>query len=152
MTRKRQKTVTKRQIQKILMESVFTPSERTPISVVVGMNDPRYCQLKVIELMHEINFITSFPTEREGEYNEKISQAITLLAVARAQRENMAVATVFENNAQITKNKATDEAKPKLVQIPCGQCNECIGGSPGKCCHIRKVEEGGNESIQPERQ
>jgi hypothetical protein len=76
--------VTKKQIHSLLLESVFTPSEKTPFSVVVQMDDPGYCELKATELIaeareaHKAGYVHS--------YHDKMQQATSLLALARAQR------------------------------------------------------------------
>lgn len=77
----RKKKVTKRQIQSLLSESAFSPSEKTPFSIVVQMEDPDYAELKAVELILEARAHTG-----SCYYNDRIQQAIGLLALARAQR------------------------------------------------------------------
>lgn len=54
------------------------------MSIVVGLQDPAYCESKAIELISEAKLLA-----REGlweQYFEKVSQAISLLALCKVQR------------------------------------------------------------------
>lgn len=85
----------KKSVREMLMESVFDPRDRSPLSIVVDMDDPGYAESKAIELISEAKQlareIESPPVDvanvglRE-QYNEKVAQAISLLALARVQR------------------------------------------------------------------
>lgn len=77
----RKKKITKRQIQSLLSESAFSPSEKTPFTIVVQMENPDYAELKAIELITEARLWPGGTI-----YHDKIQQAIALLALARAQR------------------------------------------------------------------
>ena len=48
MARKRQPSQT--QVRETLMQSVFNPREKSPMSIVVGIADPSYEETKAIEL------------------------------------------------------------------------------------------------------
>lgn len=61
------------------MESLFDPRTPGPMSIVVELNNPAYCEVKAIELIREAQ---SHPVD----YHEKVTQAISLLALARLQR------------------------------------------------------------------
>lgn len=65
-------------LRKLLTESLFDPKKKTPMSVVVSMDNPTYCEMKAIELLHEI-------TPQTAQANLK--QAISLLGLSRALRE-----------------------------------------------------------------
>lgn len=80
----RKQKVTKKAIHGILLESVFSPSEKTPFSAVVAMDDPNYAELKATELISEAR--ESFKAGSLRTYHDKIQQAVGLLALARAQR------------------------------------------------------------------
>lgn len=77
------------------MESVFDPRDRSPLSIVVEMDDPGYSESKAIELIAEAKQlqreIAAYPTDDsnkglQDQYDEKVAQAISLLALARVQR------------------------------------------------------------------
>ncbi len=78
-------------VKQTLSESAFDPRGKTPMSVVATMNNPGYSEMKAIELIHEATVI-GVEGEREGSkekmdlYHGKMSQAISLLALARLQR------------------------------------------------------------------
>jgi len=66
-------------IKKALAASVFDPRAKTPMAVIVDMEDPRYCELRAIELIRQAQNTPQF-------YQDTISQAIALLALAKVQR------------------------------------------------------------------
>jgi hypothetical protein len=85
---------TKTAIKNLLKQSEFDPREKNPVSVVVNLDAPDYSEMKAIELIHEARQIqiditkglkkdVRFNTE---EYHEKLTMAISLLALARSQR------------------------------------------------------------------
>jgi hypothetical protein len=78
------KRVTKKAIHGILLESVFNPSDNSPFSTVVAMDDPNYAELKATELISEAR--QSFKAGSLRTYHDKLQQAVGLLALARAQR------------------------------------------------------------------
>lgn len=65
-----------------LLESAFDPrAQGKPMSVVVSLNDPTYCETRAIELIHEAKI-----TPDLVQHNEKLTQAISLLALSKVQR------------------------------------------------------------------
>jgi hypothetical protein len=83
----------KKTIRELLVESVFDPREiNTPFSIVIGMQDPNYCESKAVEMIHEAKLaLIPFAGENTSEpvltnYHEKIAKAISLLALARSLR------------------------------------------------------------------
>ena len=80
----------------ILNESVFNPDIQGPLKIVFDVADPRYYELRALELIQEarqcINRIKMYNPdhivdpvrELEYTYHEKLKQAISLLAMARA--------------------------------------------------------------------
>lgn len=68
-----------------MLESLFDPRDSSPLSVVVEMNDPDYCESKAMELIREAKLTRKLPANRE-QADEKIAQAISLLALSRVQR------------------------------------------------------------------
>lgn len=80
----KKRKVNKRQIQGLLSESAFSPSEKNPFSIVVEMDDPNYSELKSLELIQEAR--VAFKGGSLKTYHDKMQQAIGLLALARAQR------------------------------------------------------------------
>jgi hypothetical protein len=74
---------------------VFDPRDNSPLSIVVDMNDPGYAESKAIELISEAKQLqrelATTENDRADEdlkkqYDEKMAQAISLLALARVQR------------------------------------------------------------------
>lgn len=85
----------KKAIQKILSESVFNPKDNTPFSVVVNLGDPSYAELRATECISDARFAI-----KNGNYQmyiDKIGQAISLLAVARALRANNTLVAKVSN-------------------------------------------------------
>lgn len=68
-----------------MLESLFDPRDASPLAVVVSMNDPDYCESKAMELIAEAKITRKLPANRV-QADEKIAQAISLLALARVQR------------------------------------------------------------------
>jgi len=68
-----------RDLRKILNQSLINP-KKVPgiIKIILEQNDPAYFETRAIELIHEA---------RLGNYQEKMTNAITLLAVARYHRD-----------------------------------------------------------------
>lgn len=76
-----------KQLKKLLDESTFNPKNPGPMSVVVALNDPSYCETKAVELVMEAKkSLTGIPSLFI--YHDKLIQAISLLALARAMRRN----------------------------------------------------------------
>jgi hypothetical protein len=55
------------------------------MSAVVNINDPSYAETKAVELIMEAKGIIK-SNGQISHYNEKISQALSLLALAKVQR------------------------------------------------------------------
>jgi hypothetical protein len=62
------------------------------MSIVVGLQDPGYCESKAIELISEAKLLAK--VLRWGEYHEKVSQAISLLALCKVQRADLEATSV----------------------------------------------------------
>ncbi len=83
----------KASIREALLEGLFDPrAPQTPMTVVVGLQDPTYGESKAIELVSEAKLIAR-KMDQEGktqklmdEYQEKLAQAISLLALSKVQR------------------------------------------------------------------
>lgn len=74
-------------IRAALLESLFDPREKSPMSIVVGLQDPNYCESKALELISEAKLIAREVVPGSVEqYQEKLSQAIGLLALCKVQR------------------------------------------------------------------
>lgn len=92
-------------LRKILSESVFNPDEQNALSIVLDIGNPTYCETRAIELIREsqilierLYFYSSNKEQRAEDYiidpiddimfhyNEKMKQAISLLAMAKAIR------------------------------------------------------------------
>ena len=93
-------------MKKKLAECVEVPKPGTPLALIVGFNDPVYCERKAIELIAEVHLMDNgikayvpdhtYPDEVartwEGHdrlkalMDEKVKMAIYLLTVSRIQR------------------------------------------------------------------
>lgn len=62
-------------LRNLLMESLFDPRADGPMSVIVEMDSPEYCQLKVIEILKSISL---------DNYQESLTNCISLLVLARS--------------------------------------------------------------------
>jgi hypothetical protein len=78
---KKNKLPSRTSIRRALLESEFNPREQSPLSIVVGLNDPSYGETRAIELIHE----AKLTVKDLAQYQEKLSQAISLLALAKVQ-------------------------------------------------------------------
>ncbi len=78
------RTPSKTQVSKTLAESLFDPRAKSPMSVVVSFNDPTYCGRKATELIAEAE--AAYSQGQVTDYHERVTQAISLLALARLQR------------------------------------------------------------------
>jgi hypothetical protein len=67
-----------------LLESLFDPRAQSPMSIVVGLQDPGYCESKSLELISEAKQLAKMLLW--DQYREKVSQAIALLALCKVQR------------------------------------------------------------------
>jgi hypothetical protein len=87
--------ITKRRIQEILAQSAFTPSEpNTPFAQVVQFNNPQYGEYKAIELIQQAQLSVDGQGDQDySVYVDKITQAISILALSRAQRETIRAKT-----------------------------------------------------------
>lgn len=83
----RDRRPSQRSLRETLMQSVFDPRAPGPMSIIVGLDNPQYGEIKAIELIREAQ---AHPTD----YHEKVTQAISLLALARLQRDAHAEKTV----------------------------------------------------------
>lgn len=99
--------VTRRRLQTILGESAFTPSDAGPLRVIVEQGDAAYYELRAAELIAEARLAAAqsarinvpggdffvpddadrLRKELASTYSAKIKMAISLLALARAERE-----------------------------------------------------------------
>lgn len=87
--------ITKKRIREILAQSVFTPSEtNTPFAQVVQFNNPQYGEYKAIELIQQAQLSVDGQGDQDySVYVDKIVQAISILALSRAQRETIRAKT-----------------------------------------------------------
>ncbi len=76
--------INKTELKKTINESVFDPNAKTPLSVIVQMDNPQYGELRAIELINEAQ--VAINTGSLQTYHDKITQAIALLGLARVQR------------------------------------------------------------------
>lgn len=78
------------QIKKILQQSAFDPRIAGPMSVILSQNDPRYFELRAIELITEAqNCLGMSPAPNDvqtQQYQMRMQQAIGLLALAMSKR------------------------------------------------------------------
>lgn len=81
---RKKKLPSKKTVRETLLQSLFDPRDASPMSIVVSMDDPAFAESKAIELIHEGKQCARLGTM--DQYNEKIAQAISLLALARVQR------------------------------------------------------------------
>lgn len=95
------------------MESLFIPSEKSPVSVVLKMGNPDYCELKVVELLNEITNCN------QEQYHIKMAQAISLLAMARAMHQNEESLTLGSKPKTFTVELTPLGQEPKkAVEVP----------------------------------
>ena len=78
------RNLTKTLVQQLLKQSVFNPKDKTPFSVVISIASPEYCEMKAIELISEAQI--SVREAVGSDYHDKITQAISLLTLARFYR------------------------------------------------------------------
>lgn len=79
--------VNQRRLAKILAESAFTPSEPGPLRVIMEQGSPDYYEMRAMEMVAEARLaIKDTPSNTEA-YAAKMRTAISLLALARAERE-----------------------------------------------------------------
>lgn len=99
----KKKTIGIKSLQKCLSESAFNPKEDGPLKIICDQNDPKYCEMRAVELIREAQIAISNleqidddrwikaemkpPSEMLKEaYQEKIKLAMSLLAYARVLR------------------------------------------------------------------
>ncbi len=76
-----------KQLQKLLTESVFNPDKVGPLKIIADLRNAAYCEMRAIELIQEARMFA--PTDNTHEhYHDKIKQAISLLVLARAERQH----------------------------------------------------------------
>lgn len=86
-----------------MLEALFDPREKSPLQVVVSLNDPDYCETKAIEMISEAKLVlihaqphpieaadTEVQAKLMEEYKEKIVRAMSLLALSMVQRNGPA--------------------------------------------------------------
>ena len=78
--------VTKKAIQKILSECSFDPKKNSSFSFVLRMGNSAYTEMKATECIEEAR--QALMSGVYQTYVDKINQSITLLAIARIQRDN----------------------------------------------------------------
>lgn len=76
----------KASIRDALLEGLFDPRDRTPMSIVVGLQDPSYCESKALELISEAKIVAG--RGLWDQYQEKVAQALSLLALCKVQRSS----------------------------------------------------------------
>jgi hypothetical protein len=100
----RRKKPGKKILTKILNESIFNPDEIGPLTTILNIGDPSYCETRAIELIGEAkiamqkrrhygpkpnleDFIIDPVKDCVDHYTRCMTQAISLLAMARAMRQ-----------------------------------------------------------------
>lgn len=78
--------LTKNLIQKLLSESKFDPRNNPAMSIIIEMNNPDYLEGKAVELIYTAQQALIVAPDKPEEYHNRISQAISILVLARAQR------------------------------------------------------------------
>lgn len=76
-----------KQLQKLLAESVFNPDSIGPLKIIADLRNAAYCEIRAIELIQEARLTPPSP-EHMDHYHDKIKQAISLLVLARAERQH----------------------------------------------------------------
>ena len=85
MNKKSNTLITYTNMKKTLLESMFNPKEAVgPIKIIMEVNDANYYVLRAVEFINEAR---NYPLDVEN-YNEKITKAISLLALAKLVRNN----------------------------------------------------------------
>ena len=85
------KVIGQRLIQKYLYESVFNPKLPGPLQIIVDIHDSNYYEVRAIELIQEARLINNHEPKKINDneakeiYHIKMKQAISLLALARAE-------------------------------------------------------------------
>lgn len=74
-----------KQLQKLLAESVFNPDKTGPLKIIADLRNAGYCEIRAIELIQEARLSKADDHEH---YHDKIKQAISLLVLARAERQH----------------------------------------------------------------
>lgn len=74
-----------KQLQKLLAESVFNPDSIGPLKIIADLRNAAYCEIRAIELIQEARLT---PESNNEYYHDKIKQAISLLVLARAERQH----------------------------------------------------------------
>ena len=89
----RRKSLGKKLIATVLSESAFQPDDIGPMKIIADLHDPSYDEMRAIELIHEARVVINSDTdcalvreECQKAYHTKMTQAISLLALARAER------------------------------------------------------------------
>lgn len=98
--------VTKKRLQQLLAESSFSPSEAGPLRVIVEQGNADYYEVRAMELVAEARLAVTqkarintpggdffapddakrIASEHDATYQTKMKQAVSLLALARAER------------------------------------------------------------------
>lgn len=77
-----------KQLQKLLTESVFNPDSIGPLKIIADLRNAGYCEIRAIELIQEARLTPFVPDGDNSHYHDKIKQAISLLVLARAERQH----------------------------------------------------------------
>jgi hypothetical protein len=96
-------------LRKKISESVFDPRAKGPMKPIVDMNDPKFIRQQVIMLLHE--------AEWSKNSDEKMKQAISLLALARCFASTPASAAKRKVNPQTIKRSKVDPEKDFELKI-----------------------------------
>ena len=75
--------MTRREIQKVLQESVYSPGKKGPFKVILENNNPDYLEIRSIEYLNDA---LKFVDRDRKLYEECITKAISLLATAKLMR------------------------------------------------------------------
>ena len=85
------KNPSKTRLAAILRESVFDPRKDGPLKIVAENSSITYLELRAIEMIEQAQADAEddrlIPEQRKQEYHNKLTQAVSLLALARARRD-----------------------------------------------------------------
>ena len=98
--------VTKKTIQKLLSESVYTPGLPGPMQFVSENASPDYCETRAMELVGEAKISTP------EDYHTRMKQAVSLLILARALRGTAEKPTPQGTNGERDTKENSQQTNP----------------------------------------
>ena len=73
-------------IKKYLTSCAFDPRKPGPMAIIADSGGPEYYEQRAIELIKEAQNIMKGPPDYQNHYDDKLSSAIRLLALAHESR------------------------------------------------------------------